>query len=332
VKEKPMQRREFITLLGGVAAAWPLPARAQQSAMPVIGYLNSSSAGPNARQVEGFRRGLAESGYVEGRNVKIEFRWSDNQYDRLPALMADLIRREVAVIVATGAVNAALTAKEATRTIPIVFVLGSDPVQVGLVASLNRPGANVTGVTSIGRELLAKRLELIRELLPHATAIGFLVNPDNPNTVSSVQELETLARAGGWRLKVVPARNEAELGAAFATFKEIKTEAFLTGTDQFLFSGGVLIATLAISHAIPGIHPSRQFSEAGGLISYGAILTETNRQGGIYAGRILKGDKPADLPVLQPTRFETVLNLKTARAFGLTVPTETLLRADAVIE
>jgi putative ABC transport system substrate-binding protein len=332
VKGVALQRRAFMTLLGGAAAAWPLAARAQQP-MPLIGYLHSSSAaGPNAQYVEAFRRGLTESSYVEGRNVKIEFRWADNQYDRLPALMADLIRRDAAVIVAGGAVNAALTAKEATRKIPIVFVVGSDPVQMGLVASLNRPGANITGVTVIGRELVAKRLELIRELLPRANVIGFLVNPDNPNTVPTVQELETLARAGGWRLQVVYVRNEAELGAAFATFKNTKTEAFLNGTDGFFASEVVLIATLAVSHGIPGIHQSRQFAEAGGLISYGASIPENYRLAGLYVGRILKGDKPADLPVMQPIKFETVLNLKTARALGLNVPTETLLRADEVIE
>jgi putative ABC transport system substrate-binding protein len=324
-----MNRRDLITLIGG-AAVLPVATRAQ--AMPVIGYLHSSSAGFNARSVEAFRRGLAESGYVEGRDVKIEYRWADNRYDRLPALVADLIMREMAVIVAGGAVNAALTAKQETGTIPIVFVVGSDPVEAGLVASLNRPGANVTGVTTIGRELLAKRLELIRELLPHATAISFLANPDNPNTITSVQELETLARAGGWSLQVVPARNEAELGAAFATLKEIKTEAFLTSTDAFLTSGGVLIATLATSHAIPGIHQFRQFAEAGGLISYGAGLTEAYRQVGVYAGRILKGEKPADLPVMQPTKFELVINLKTAKTLGLTIPPSLLAIADEVIE
>src|SRR5262245_2714267 len=272
-----MKRREFIALLGGAAVSWPLAARAQQGAMPVIGFLGSASAATAAHFVAAFDKGLAESGYVESRNVKIEYRWAENQYERLPALVADLIRREVAVIVAGGAVNTALTAKEATRTIPIVFSVGSDPVQVGLVASLNRPGANITGVTQISRELLAKRLELIRELLPRATAIGFLVNPDNPNTDSSVQELQTLARAGGWRLQVAPVRNEAELGAAFASFRASKTEAFLTGTDAFLGSGAVLIATLAVSHAIPGIHQLRQFAEAGGLISYGTSTTESNR-------------------------------------------------------
>ena len=266
------------------------------------------------------------------KDIKIEYRRADNQYDRLPALVADLIRRKVAVIIASGAVNAALTAKEATRTIPIVFTVGSDPVQVGLVASLNRPGGNVTGVTQISRELLGKRLELLRQLLPHATAISFLVNPDNPNTISSVQELETLARAGGWRLQVAPVRNEAELGAAFAKFKEIKTDAFLTGTDQLLGTGGVLIATLATSYAIPGIHQWRQFAEAGGLVSYGASTAESYRLVGIYAGRILKGEKPGDLPVVQPTKFELVVNLKTAKALGLTVPSSLLARADAVIE
>jgi ABC-type uncharacterized transport system substrate-binding protein len=323
-----VKRREFIAALGG-AAAWPLVARAQQPRMPVIGYLHSGSAAANAQGVEAFRRGLADSGYVEGRDVKIDYRWADNQYDRLPALVADLIRREVALIVAGGAVNAALTAKEATRTIPILFALGSDPVQTGLVASLNRPGANVTGVTTIGGELLAKRVELVREFLPHAPAISFLVNPNNPNTVSSLQELETLARAGGWRLQVAPVRNEAELGVAF---REMKTEAFLTGTDQFLYSGGVLIATLATSHAIPGIHSNREFAEAGGLISYGASPSESGRRVAIYTARILKGEKPADLPVVRPTKFDLVINLKTAKAIGLDVPPTLLARADEVIE
>jgi len=327
-----MQRRAFITLLGGAAVTWPLTARAQQPAMPVVGYLSSGSAGANAQGVEAFSRGLAESGYVEGRDVKIEYRYAENRYERLPALVADLIKREVVVIAAMGAGNAALAAKEATRTIPIVFGSGSDPVQVGLVASLNRPGGNVTGVTQISRELLGKRLELIRELLPRATAIGFLVNPDNPNTDSSVQELETLARAGGWRLQIAPVHNEAELGAAFARFKEIKTEAFITGTDAVLSSGAVVIAALATSYAIPGIHQWREFVEAGGLISYGPSNTDEYRQVGVYAGRILKGEKPGDLPVLQPTKFPLVINLKTAKALGLTIPLTLQYAADEVIE
>ena len=325
-----IRRREFIAGLG--VAAWPLAARALQSGLPVIGYLGSNSAGFSAQNVEAFRRGLVESGYVEGRDVKIEYRWADNQYERLPALVADLIRREVAVIVAAGAVNAALTAKEATRTIPIIFHVGSDPVQVGLVASLSRPGANITGVTGISRELLGKRLELIRELLPHAAAISFLANPDNPNTASSVQGLETLARAGGWRLQVVPVRNEVELGAAFAKFKENKTEAFLTGTDAFIGTRAPTIAALATSYAIPGIHAVREFVDAGGLASYGASSTEANRQVGIYAARILKGEKPGDLPVVQPTKFELVINLKTAKALGLTIPLTLQYAADEVIE
>jgi putative ABC transport system substrate-binding protein len=327
-----LHRRDFITLLGGAAATWPFAARAQQARMPVIGYLNSSSAGANAQSVEAFRRGLAESSYVEGRDVKIEYRWAENRYDRLPALVADLIRREVTVIVAGGAVNAPLAAKEATRTIPIVFTVASDPVQVGLVASLNRPGANVTGVTSIGRELLGKRLELIREFLPHAAAVGFLANPDNPNTAPSVQELEALARAGGWRLQVVPVRNEAELGAAFAKFKENKTEAFLTGTDAFIGASAVLIATLATSYAVPGIHSVREFVAAGGLVSYGASPTESSRQVGIYVARILKGEMPGDLPVIQPTKFDLVINLRTAKALGLTIPLTLQYAADEVIE
>jgi putative tryptophan/tyrosine transport system substrate-binding protein len=326
-----VKRRTFIAGLGS-AAAWPVMARAQQPAVPVIGYLSSGSEGAGAQALEGFRRGLAESGYVEGRNVKIEYRWADYQYDRLPALVADLIRRNVTVIFAGGAVNAALTAKQATRTIPIVFSVGSDPVKAGLVASLNRPGANITGVTGISVELLAKRLELIRELLPRAAAIGLLVNPKNLNTVSDVEALQTLAHAGGWRLQVVPVRNHAELGAAFATFKNLKTEAFLAASDVLLTNNALLIAVLATSHAIPGIHQSRQFAEAGGLISYGTMSNELSRQGGIYTGRILKGEKPADLPVMQPTRFETVINLRTARALGLTIPETLLATADEVIQ
>jgi putative ABC transport system substrate-binding protein len=324
-------RRDFIVGLGS-AAAWPLAALAQQPAMPVIGYLNSGSADEGAPGVEAFRRGLAESGYVEGRNVKIEFQWAGYQYDRFPALVADLIRRNVAVIVAGGAVNAALTAKQTTRTIPIVFVVGSDPVQAGLVASLNHPGANVTGVSQLNVQLLTKRLELIRELLPRVTAIGFLVNPDNLNTVSNVQELQMLARAGGWRLQVVPVRNHAELGAAFATFKGLKIEAFLAASDSLLTASDRLIAVLATSHAIPGIHQNRKFAEAGGLISYGTKSNELSRQGGIYTGRILKGEKPADLPVMQPTQFELVINLKTAKALGLTIPETLLATADEVIQ
>jgi putative tryptophan/tyrosine transport system substrate-binding protein len=324
-------RRTFIAGLGA-AAAWPPMARAQQAQMPVVGYLHSSSPGSNGQFVEAFRRGLGEGGYVEGRDLKIEYRWADNQYDRLPALAADLVRRGVAVIVAVGAANAALAAKEATRKTPIVFSVGSDPVQIGLVASLNRPGGNVTGVSSLGRELLAKRLELIRELLPHATALGFLVNPDNPNTASSVLELETLARTGGWHFQIARARNEAELGAAFARFREIKTEAFLTATDRFLTSNSVAIAALATSHAIPGILPSREFAEAGGLISYGASTIESSLQAGVYAGRILKGEKPADLPVLQSSKFELVVNLKTAKTLGLPVPLTLQVAADEVIE
>jgi len=327
-----IERRKFITLLGGAAAAWPIAAAAQQARIPVIGYLNSGSAGPAAQGVEALRRGLAESGYVEGRNVKIEYRWADNQYDRLPALVADLIRRNVAVIVAGGAVNAALTAKEATRTIPIVFTSGSDPVQMGLVASLNRPGANITGVTVLNVGLVAKRLELIRELLPRAATIGFLVNPDNLNTVSNVQELQTLARAGGWRLRVVPVRNETELGAAFAALKDHKTEAFLAAGDALLSNNALLIAVLATSHAIPGIHQSRQFAEADGLISYGIKGTELGRQAGVDVGRILKGERPADLPVMQATKFDLIINLPAAKTLGLEIPPTLLARADEVIE
>jgi putative ABC transport system substrate-binding protein len=331
-----IKRRDFITLLGGAAAApslWPLAARAQQRALPVVGFLHSDSAvGANVRAAAWILGGLAETGYIEGQNVRIEYRWANGQYDRLPELAADLIQRRVIAILALGAVNSALVAKEATKTVPIVFLVGSDPVQIGLVASLNRPGGNVTGVTMFTNELLAKRLEMLRELVPNAATIGLLVNPNNPNTEPKVKELQALAKTGGWLVNVVEVRNESELDGAFATLKQRHADGFLWGTDQFLVARADRIATLAAQHAIPGISPIREFAAAGGLISYGASRMDGYRQVGIYAGRIIKGEKPADLPVVQPTRFETVLNLKAAKPLGLKVPTETLLCADEVIE
>jgi putative ABC transport system substrate-binding protein len=327
-----MQRRSFLTLLGTSAAAWPLAARAQQPAMPVVGFLHSDSADANVKETAWIRDGLAETGYVEGRNVRIEYLWANRQYDRLPELVADLIQRRVVAILALGALNTTLVAKEAAKTIPIVFMIGSDPVQIGLVGSLSHPGGNITGVTIFVNELLAKRLELLRELVPNAATIGLLVNPSNLNTEPNVKELQELAQTGGFLVQVVGARNESELDAAFATLKQRHAGGFLWGADQFLVSRSDRIATLAARHAIPGIAPNREFVEVGGLISYGARRIDSYRQVGIYAGRILKGEKPADLPVMQPTRFETVLNLKAARALGLNVPTATLLRADEVIE
>jgi putative tryptophan/tyrosine transport system substrate-binding protein len=327
-----MRRREFITLLGGAAAAWPLAASAQQPAMPVIGFLGSPSPDGYRQEMVAFKQGLAEAGYVEGRNVAIEFRWAQDQYDRLPMLAADLVQRRVAVIVAVGAVNSPLAAKAATATLPIVFQTGSDPVEIGLVASLNRPGGNVTGMTAISRELLAKRLEALREIVPNVTAIGLLANPNNPNTEPSVRELQALARAGGWVLNVVAASTDSDLDAAFTTLVQRKAGAFLNATDGLFQNQRDHIVALAARHAMPGIYQDREAVAAGGLMSYGASRTDSYRRLGGYVGRILKGAKPADLPVMQPTKFEFALNLKTATALGLDVPTSILLRADEVIE
>jgi putative tryptophan/tyrosine transport system substrate-binding protein len=326
-----MRRREFIAGLGS-AAAWPLAAGAQQAAMPAVGFLYSDSADATVQQVAWVRGGLAAAGYVEGQSVRIEYRWANNQYDRLPELAADLVQRRVVAIIAAGALNAAVAAKEATKDIPIVFLVGSDPVQIGLVASLNRPGGNITGVTLFNTELLAKRLELLRELVPNAATIGLLVNPNNPNTEPNVKELQALAQSGGWLLHVVAARDDSELDAAFAALKQWHADGFLWGTDQVLNNRPDRMAALAAKHAIPGIASNREFVESGGLISYGASRVDGYRQVGVYAGRILKGEKPADLPVMQPTRFETVLNLKTAKALGLTIRETLLATADEVIQ
>jgi putative ABC transport system substrate-binding protein len=323
-------RREFITVLGG-AAAWPLAARAQQR-MLVIGFLGSGSPGGSQQEVAAFRRGLAETGYVEGRDAAIEFRWAQEQYDRLPMLAADLVQRRVAVIVASGVVRAPLAAKEATSTIPIVFSTGSDPVEFGLVGSLNRPAGNVTGVTSLGRELLAKRLEMLRELLPDVSAIGLLVNPNNPNTAPSVTELQAMARAGGWTLHVVEVRTDSDLDAAFATLAQRGARAHLTATDAVFNARRIQMVVLAARYGMPGIYPDRDAVEAGGLMSYGASRSESYRIVGVYAGRILKGEKPADLPLQQATKVELIINLKTAKALGITVPLALLIRADEVIE
>jgi putative tryptophan/tyrosine transport system substrate-binding protein len=331
-----MRRRDVITLLGGAAAtasmSWPRVARAQQPAMPVVGFLGSKSPDGLERRLAGFRQGLAETGYVEGRNVAIEFHWADNRYDRLPTLVADLIQRKVAVIVIFGAVNGVFAAKAATTTLPIVFLIGSDPVQLGVVASLNRPGGNVTGVTLLIRELSAKRLEILREIVPGIAAIGLLVNPSNLNAEGETREVEDAAHSLGLRLHVVNADNISGIDAAFATLAQQHVGAFLTATDAFFTSRRDQLLELAARHAIPAMFSNRDFADAGGLMSYGANQTDTFHLVGGYAGRILKGDKPADLPVQQPTKFEMVLNLKTARVLGLQVPTSILLRADEVIE
>jgi putative ABC transport system substrate-binding protein len=320
-----MRRREFITLLGGAAVAWPLAARAQQPAMPVIGFLHGGSSTDALPSVTPFRNSLKEAGFVEGSNVRIDFRWAEYQYDRLPELAADLVRRQVAVIVASGAVNSPLAAKAATKTIPVVFLTGSDPVDIGLVTRLNRPGGNVTGVTMISRELELKRLELLLELIPNISVIGLLVNPSNPNTESEVSELQALARSGGWRLQVVAAGAESGFDAAFATLAQQKADAFLVATDSIFFDRRAQIAVLAARYAMPGVY-------SGGLMSYGSSIQDAYRQLGIYTSRILKGEKPADLPVMQPTKFELVLNLKTAKALGINVPLFLQQRADQVIE
>jgi putative ABC transport system substrate-binding protein len=327
-------RREFITLLGGSAAmssvSWPPAAYAQRD-VPMIGYLSGTTRDGQAINVGLLRKALTEFGHVVGQNLDIEFRFADNQYDLLPMLAADLVRRRVRVIVVTGAVNATLAAKAATETIPIVFNMGSDPVQMGLVASLNRPGGNVTGVTSISRELLAKRLEMLRELLPGAGRIGLLVNPNNPNTQASVSEMQALANAGGWLLHVVTAGHEGDLDAAIAKLVQLKADAFLTATDA-LFSNFLELVALAARHRIPTIYQGREFADAGGLMSYGASRARTQRVVADYTSRILKGDKPADLPVQQITKVELIVNLKTAKALGITFPITLLARADEVIE
>jgi putative ABC transport system substrate-binding protein len=328
-----MKRREFITLLGGVAATWPLAASAQQPAMPVIGFLSSGLPGAFARQVAGFRRGLQEAGYVEGQNVAIEYRWAEGQYDRLPELASDLVRRQVAIIVATGGSVSAMAAKAITGTIPIVFTSGGDPVRMGLVASINRPGGNVTGVSLFTSALAAKRLALLHELVPTATVIAMLVNPTNPNAEPDTKEVETAARTMGLQLIVLRASNESDLGKVFGTMSQHKVGAVIVGADPFFDNNARdRMVALAAHHAVPAIYDWRDVAVAGGLLSYGSNLADGYRLAGIYTGRILKGEKPADLPVLQPTKFELVINLKTAKALGLTVPLIMQMTADEVIE
>jgi putative ABC transport system substrate-binding protein len=328
-----MRRREFITLLGGAAtsAAWPPLARAQRAAMPVVGVLRSTPVDDATNFTVPLGQGLSDIGYIVGKNVSIDYH-STSIYDRLPAMASDLVRKNVAVIVGSGAVNAPLAAKAATTTIPIVFVIGSDPVQTGLVASLNRPGGNVTGVTLLGGTLIQKRLELLREMIPSATSIGFLVNPSNPNTEAEVRELRGLAQAGGWALHVVTANDQVDLDEIFAMLAQRRVGAFLHSSDIFFSSRYPKIVALAERHKLPAIYTRREVSFAGGLVSYGPRPADIYRLGGTYVGRILKGERPADLPVQLPTRFELVINLKTAKALSLEVPTTLLARADEVIE
>ena len=327
-----MRRREVMLFLGGAAIAWPLAARGQQKAMPVIGYLSSVSPGPSAPAVAAFRQGLAETGYVEGQNVAIEYRWAEGNYDRLPALAADLVGRKVDLIATGGGPPSAFAAKTATSTIPIVFVLGDDPVATGLIASLARPGGNLTGVSFLLVELMPKRLELLSELVPLAGVIALLVNPNNSNAERIIRDVEGAARAKGVQLPILKAGTETEIDAAFATLVQMQAGALVVGTDPFLNSRREQLVALASRHAVPAIYQSREFVASGGLISYGPSFTAVFRQAGIYAGKILKGAKPVDLPVQQPTRFELVINLKTAKALGLTVPQTLAARADEVIE
>jgi ABC-type uncharacterized transport system substrate-binding protein len=331
-----VKRRAFITLLGGAAAAWPLAARAQQTAMPVVGFLSGYPAESFAPETQpyaaAFRQGLSETGYSDGHNVTIEYRWAENQPSRLPVLAAELVRRKVAVIAATGGTASALAAKAATATIPIVFTGGTDPVAIGLVASLNRPGGNVTGVTFLANVLAAKRVELVNEVTPRASLIGLLVNPDNPNAVSETSDMETATRAIGKRSVLLRASTDRELDAAFTSLADQRANALAIAGDTFFLSRREQLVALVARYAVPASYPSREFVVAGGLMSYGASITDMYRQVGVYTGRILNGAKPADLPVMQPTKFELTINLKTAKALGLQMPDKLLVAADEVIE
>jgi putative ABC transport system substrate-binding protein len=328
-----MRRREFITLLGGSALMWPLGARAQQAAMPVIGFLSVTFAGEQPHWLVAFRNGLSKTGYVEGDNVSFEYRWAEGQYNRLPELAADLVRNHVSVIVTLPSNPAALAAKAATAAIPIVFNVGGDPVGLGLVASLSSPGANATGITILTTEIVAKRLGLLHELVPKAVRIAVLINPVNATVnEAALANIPEAAHALGLQIQVLNATNGDEIDAAFKTLVNDRADALLVAPDAFFVSRHVQIAILSARHQVPAIYPTRDYAEAGGLISYGADLIDAIRQQGVYAGQILKGTKPADLPVVQSTKFELVINLRTAKAIDLEVPATLLSRADEVIE
>ena len=328
-----MRRREFIiTLLGGTAVAWPLAARAQQTAMPMIGFLHAASAEQNVQRLAAYRKGLSEAGFVDGQNIEIEFRWAGGHVDRLPEMAADLIHRQVALIATPGSTDAALAAKSATTTIPIVFGVGGDPVALGLVASLNRPGGNVTGITSMNAEIAAKRLGLIRELAPQAVHYCALVNPTSVLADPFIKDLQAGAASLGLQVEILHASTDAEIDAAFARLPQPSRTVLLVSTDAFFFSRHTQIAMLAARHALPAMFDNREYAVAGGLVSYGADFLNVMQLAGVYTGRILKGEKPADLPVMQSTKYELVLNLKTAKALGLKISDNLLSIADEVVE
>ncbi|MBT1515773.1 ABC transporter substrate-binding protein [Bradyrhizobium sp. SRL28] len=326
-----MKRREFITLLGG-AVAWPLAARAQQPAMPVVGFLHGGSAGMRAHFIAAFHQGLKETGHIEGQHIEIDYRWADDQSNLLPALAVDLARRQVSVITTCGGERDVFAAKAATSKIPIVFIVGSDPVKAGFVASLGRPGGNLTGVNMFSVEMQAKRLGILHELIPPTMVIANLVDPNFPPTEAAVAEVETAARIFGRQLLVLKTSSESDIDAAFATIMQVRAGALLVGPGPFFNTRRNQIVALAARHAIPAIYEFRDAAKAGGLVSYGTSLVDAYRLVGVYTGRILKGEKPADLPVVQPTKFELVINLKTAKALGLEVPPSLLAIADEVIE
>jgi putative tryptophan/tyrosine transport system substrate-binding protein len=326
-----VKRREFITLLGGAAAAWPFAARAQ-GALPVVGVLGGTTRDEWTPFLAALKFGLKDAGFIDRQNVAIEDRWADGRYERLPALAAELVRRRVAVIVAIGGVASARAAKSATSTVPIVFLVGRDPVELGFVGSYNRPGGNMTGVHLLNLELAAKRLELLRELVPNAATIAVLINPDNPNNRANAENLEATARVGGQRVIVLNANAARDFEPAFATLLQQRAQALIVAADPFLDGQRGQIVALTMRYAVPAIFQWREFVEAGGLVSYGTSLTGAHRQQGVYAGKILNGANPAELPVVQPTKFDLVINRKTASALGITIPPTLLVAADEVIE